>query len=47
VYSFDPLSTEYTAEEKEHIIGGQANLWREWVVTDKEVEFIYFFIYYF
>jgi N-acetyl-beta-hexosaminidase len=44
VYTFDPLPKIHSQMEEKHIIGGQANLWRERVPDDKSVEFVFYFI---
>ncbi|MCC8118268.1 MAG: beta-N-acetylhexosaminidase [Bacteroidales bacterium] len=33
VYNFEPISPEFTPEEAAHILGVQANLWREYIKT--------------
>ena len=40
VYSLNPTPDELTDEEKEHIIGAQANLWTEYVLDGKHVEYM-------
>jgi hexosaminidase len=40
VYSFDPTPTELTAEEAKHVLGGQANLWSEFISTPKHAEYM-------
>ncbi|UOG77441.1 family 20 glycosylhydrolase (plasmid) [Hymenobacter tibetensis] len=42
VYSFEPTPKDLTAEEKKYIIGGQANLWTEYIGTEKHVEYMVF-----
>ena len=42
VYSFDPVPKELTAEEAKYIIGGQANLWTEYMQTPSQVEYMAF-----
>ena len=42
VYSFDPVPKELTADEAKYIIGGQANLWTEYVKTSSHVEYMMF-----
>ena len=37
VYSFNPIPKELTDEEKQYIIGGQANLWTEYLPEMKDV----------
>ena len=40
VYSLNPTPDELTTEEKEHIIGAQANLWTEYILDGKHVEYM-------
>ncbi len=40
VYSWDPQPSSLTDEEKNHIIGAQANLWTEYVPTYKHAEYM-------
>jgi hexosaminidase len=42
VYSFDPVPTELTADEAKYIIGGQANIWTEYMKTPSHVEYMAF-----
>lgn len=42
VYSFDPVPKELTAEEAKYIIGGQANIWTEYLETPSAVEYMAF-----
>lgn len=35
VYSMEPVPEDLNAEEKKHIIGAQANLWCEYIPTNK------------
>jgi len=42
VYSFDPTPEGLTPAEAKHILGGQCNLWREYIVTDSHVEYMLF-----
>jgi hexosaminidase len=42
VYSFDPVPSELTAAEAEHIIGVQANLWTEYVAAPEHAEYMTF-----
>lgn len=41
VYSFNPISTNLTAEQAKHIIGVQANLWTEYVKTFSHAQYMY------
>lgn len=40
VYSFEPVPTELTGEQKKHIIGVQANMWTEYMPTFRQVEYM-------
>lgn len=40
VYSFEPVPSVLTEEEKPYIIGVQANLWREYIPTLSHVEYM-------
>lgn len=40
VYSFDPIPSELTAEEARFILGGQANLWTEYIPTTAHAEYM-------
>ena len=42
VYSFDPVPKELTADEAKYIIGGQANIWTEYLETAAAVEYMAF-----
>ena len=42
VYSFDPVPKELTADEAKYIIGGQANIWTEYMQTPSQVEYMAF-----
>jgi hexosaminidase len=42
VYSFDPVPKELTPDEAEYIIGGQANIWTEYLKTPAAVEYMAF-----
>lgn len=42
VYSFDPTPETLSAEEARHILGGQCNLWREYIPTETHVEYMLF-----
>src|SRR6218665_1737060 len=39
VYSFDPVPSELSVEEQKYILGGQANLWTEYLQTFRDVEY--------
>jgi hexosaminidase len=42
VYNFNPIPKELSAEAAKHILGGQANLWTEFVPTIKHAEYMAF-----
>src|SRR5688572_19557397 len=42
VYSFEPVPKELTADEAKYIIGGQANIWTEYIKTPSHVEYMAF-----
>jgi hexosaminidase len=42
VYAFDPVPHELDAAQATHILGGQANLWSEYLTTDERVEYAAF-----
>jgi hexosaminidase len=42
VYSFNPIPKELNAEELKYILGAQANLWTEYIPTEKQVEYMVF-----
>ncbi|MFZ1699992.1 MAG: family 20 glycosylhydrolase [Pyrinomonadaceae bacterium] len=42
VYSFEPVPKELTADEQKYIIGGQANIWTEYLETPAAVEYMAF-----
>lgn len=42
VYSFDPVPKELTPEEAKYIIGGQGNVWTEYMATPEKVEYMTF-----
>src|SRR6185369_560074 len=42
VYSFDPVPKELTPEEAKFIIGGQGNVWTEYMATPEKVEYMTF-----
>jgi len=39
VYSFNPIPNELSDPEKKHILGGQGNLWTEYVQTPKRAQY--------
>ncbi|MEN9918258.1 MAG: hypothetical protein RL662_694 [Bacteroidota bacterium] len=40
VYSFEPVPDVLTPDQRKHILGAQANLWREYIATDAHVEYM-------
>jgi hexosaminidase len=40
VYSFEPIPPELNNQKRKHIIGAQANLWREYMPTSDQVEYM-------
>lgn len=42
VYGFDPVPDEMTPEEAQHVLGGQANLWAEYIATTSHSEYMIF-----
>ncbi len=42
VYSFEPVPPELTPDEAKYIIGGQANIWTEYLETPAAVEYMAF-----
>ncbi len=42
VYNFEPVPTELTPDEAKHILGGQANIWAEYISTPQHVEYMAF-----
>ncbi len=42
VYSFDPVPKELTAEEGKYVIGGQGNIWTEYLKKGENVEYMAF-----
>ena len=42
VYEFDPVVDTMTPEEAKHVLGGQANLWAEYIPTTKQSEYMIF-----
>ncbi len=39
-YSFDPMPEGLTESQQKHILGGQCNLWTEFINTPKEAEYM-------
>nr|HMQ63606.1 family 20 glycosylhydrolase [Flavilitoribacter sp.] len=42
VYRFEPMPEVLTAEEAKHILGGQANVWTEYIDTPEKLEYMAF-----
>lgn len=42
VYSFEPVPKELTEDEKKYILGGQGNVWTEYMKTPDKVEYMVF-----
>jgi hexosaminidase len=42
VYAFDPVPPELSEQEAKHILGGQANVWREYMPTNALIEYMVF-----
>jgi len=42
VYSFEPIPADLTAEESRHVLGAQAQLWTEYMLTPGHVEYMAF-----
>ncbi len=42
VYGFEPVPPELTSEEAKYVIGGQANIWTEYMKTPQHVEYMAF-----
>ena len=40
VYSLEPVPAELTPEEAKHILGAQANLWTEYILTPEHAEYM-------
>ncbi|MGQ1787810.1 beta-N-acetylhexosaminidase [Saccharicrinis sp. GN24d3] len=40
VYAFDPVPDELNTEEQKYILGGQANLWTEYIGTEEYAEYM-------
>lgn len=40
VYSYEPTPEELNAQEAKHILGAQANVWTEYISTEKQVEYM-------
>jgi len=42
VYSFEPVPKELSEDEKKYILGGQGNVWTEYMKTPEKVEYMVF-----
>lgn len=42
VYAFDPMPAELNTAKRKHILGGQANLWTEYIPTPEHAEYMLF-----
>jgi hexosaminidase len=40
VYAFEPVPPDISADKKHHILGGQANLWTEYISTTRHAEYM-------
>lgn len=40
VYGFDPVTENMSEDEAKHVLGGQANLWSEYINTPKDSEYM-------
>ena len=40
VYSYEPIPNELNAEEQHYILGAQANLWTEYILNEKHLEYM-------
>lgn len=42
VYGFNPIPEDLSEEEQKYILGAQANVWTEYILNDKHVEYMIF-----
>ena len=42
VYEFDPIVDSMSEEQAKHVLGGQANLWAEYLLSDDDSEYMIF-----
>ena len=42
VYTFEPVPPSLNALEAKHVLGGQANVWTEWIPTEARAEYMIF-----
>lgn len=40
VYQYDPIPTDLNAEERQYILGAQANVWTEYILNENHVEYM-------
>jgi len=40
VYSYEPVSSQLTSDQEKYILGTQANVWTEYMATEKQVEYM-------
>ena len=40
VYAYDPTPNNLSEEERKYILGAQANIWTEYILTSKQVEYM-------
>jgi hexosaminidase len=40
VYAYEPIPSELTAEQAQHVLGAQANMWTEYMPTPEHVEYM-------
>ena len=40
VYAYDPIPVELNLEEQQYILGAQANVWTEYILNEKQVEYM-------
>lgn len=39
-YRFDPMPGKLPADKRKHILGGQANVWTEWMPNEKHIQYM-------
>lgn len=42
VYGYEPIPAELTPEQGKHVLGGQANLWTEYVANPQKIQYMIF-----
>jgi hexosaminidase len=40
VYAFEPVPAELTAEQRRHVLGGQGNVWTEYIPSFRQVQYM-------